>query len=564
MDFPVIPEQIEALSNDDLTALRSALRQAGLDLVAKGKSAKLSDDDLSNARLAQTTVARIGEIFTEREAEAAELDAIADGLAEDEAPAELDDESTEDEVTEDDEVPAEDDEDEVIVPDEVTAAVPAKRTATAGGTANRAKPTAKPPATQVLAQKFTALAGVDGFAPGDRFEDTTDIGKALVARWSDIRGGGTESLGVAKIEGRFAPGSELALGDYTGFVSNDDAITAGMDCVPREPIYDVGCDSSVARPFANSLPNRKAPRGGYSVYPSPLLADVTDGTPPGDGTGVWERADDAIDSGSVKAACAVIPCGTPDDYDIYGVYRCMTVRNLHQMTHPELVAAFLNKLGALWARLAEVTLLEAALNSPNVIDLTGQVADDLGATVNILDNLVLAATVYTEQERYDDGIRFGVWMHRWVLTLLIRDWMRAPRFNPSMADLVAARSEVESAFTRAGFNVHWVMDSPAGWDAVDTQTAGALKRLPTTVDMLIGREGNQARLDEGSMTIGVTNRSPWDKEDMARNQFTMFWESYEGLIDYGCPSYSLSIGDLCPSGLVNYQPEAAPACVHGS
>lgn len=565
MNFPAIPENLEALDTEALTALRAELRAAGLAIVEKGKTDRLSDEDLANARFAKDTVAQIGEVLSAQAAAVAELSEIEDALGDDEDDTEdadgstdepaLDDESDEDD--EDDTEGAEDDtEDEADT--EVTAAVTPVR-AKAGSTAKAAPKSSKPPATlDAQAQRWTSMAGVNGFAVGDTFENHTDIGQALLARWDDIRGSGTEKLAVAKIEARNLEATPMTPG-LQSFVDVEESITAGMDCVPREPIYDVGCDSSVARPFANSLPNRRAPRGGYSVYPSPMLADVSNEDGNGDGTGQWVRADDAVDSGSVKAACAVIPCGTPDNYDIYGVYRCMTVRNLHQMTHPELVAAFLNKLGALWARFAEVTLLEAALASPNVVDITGDVTANLGATSNILDNLIQAAAVYTEQERYEDGIRFGVWLQRWVAVAIVRDWLRAPRYNPSITDLVVARSEINAAFAKAGFNVHWVYDTPSGWDAVPTQGAGALQELPTGVDMLIGREGNMARMDEGSMTIGVTNKTPWDKDDMARNQFTMFWESYEGLIDYGCPSYQLSLAGVIPNGLINFIPQSQTA-----
>lgn len=568
MNFPVLPENLASLDADELSALRAEFRTATSAIVANGKTNVLSDEDLANARAGKVAIEAIDAELANRQALADELEAIESAL-EDEPEADETDDETDPDLDEADDSEDAEDEDEVDEADaetdddaSVTAGAPARRPTAAG--AAKAKPkSSRPKSLDEQAQRWTAAAAVPGFSVGDTFESMEDIGKALMKRYKDIQGGGTERLGVAKIEARHLGDSPE--GEFISFGDPEEALVAGLDCVPREPIYDVGCDSSTARPFANSLPNRQAPRGGFSVYPSPKLADVTDGSAPGDGTGIWTRDDDAVDSDSVKAACAVIPCGTPDDYDIYGVYRCITIRNLHQMTHPELVAAYLNKLGALWARLAERTLLEAALDSPNVVDLTATAEDDLGASVNLLDKLVQTAAVYTEQERYDDGLTFGVWLHRWVATLLIRDWMRAPRYNPSISDLVAARSEVNAAFAKAGFNVHWVMDDPSGWGAIGTQTAGALEDLPTTADMLIAREGNFARLDEGSMTVGVTNRgTPWDKDDMARNQFTMFWESYEGIIDYGCPSYTLSVDGLCPKGLVNYAAEAAPACPEGS
>jgi hypothetical protein len=294
----------------------------------------------------------------------------------------------------------------------------------------------------------------------------------------------------------------------------------------------------------------KAPRGGYSVYPAPKLADVEDADGTGDGTGVWTRDDDG-DLEAVKNACAVIPCGTPDDYDIYGVYRCLTVRHLHNLTHPELVAAYINKLGALWARLAESTLLNAMLSSPNVVNVTEDLEGEapLSANVRIMDFLLNALSVYREQERYD-SIDVDVWLPRHVQTLLIRDWLR--RSNNAVnspADLIASVDELNRAISGAGARVVWTLDVADDWDAIAVQGDGALVPHPTQVDGLFSPRGNFKRLDEGVLQVGVTNRSPWDKDDMARNQFTMFWEVFEGIIDMGCPSWAFSIGPVCPTGI---------------
>ena len=43
------------------------------------------------------------------------------------------------------------------------------------------------------------------------------------------------------------------------------------------------------------------------------------------GYGIWTSADDDLDT--VKA-CATIPCSTPVLYELYGVWRCLKVKNL--------------------------------------------------------------------------------------------------------------------------------------------------------------------------------------------------------------------------------------------
>lgn len=570
ISFPEIPENLSELDNDALETLRSELRDA---VTALRDSGDTSAEAMENARAAKAAFDGIKALLAEREAAEAELAGIADDLAddtEDEGEDEGDEESDDAEDEGDD--LADDSEPEAVPAEDVevvtaSAKAPARRRPNAAAMADAAPATPAPPARtpDEQAQAWKSHMRAKGYSAGDNFGSMTDLAEVMVDAYMNIRGGTTDKIVVAELEGRFAEGAVIAPGAKLAPFDPHapESVTAGLDCVPREPVYDVGCASSTERPFANSLPNKQTARGGFSVYSSPMLADLTNGDG-GDGTGIWTREDDANDSGSVKEACAIVPCGDTEDYDIYGVYRCITVRNLLQLTFPELVAAYLNKLGAAWARLAEVTLLDAAINSANVTDITAEAADDIGATVNLLDRLLQVACVYTEQERYADGLSWGVWLPRWVVTLVIRDMLHAPRYNPTFEELVVTRGEIDRLFARAGFNVHWTMDSASTWESIGTQAAGSLEELPTRVDMLIALEGNFQRLDKGVLTVGVTNRNPWDKDDMARNQFTMFWESYEGIYDAGCPSYTLSIDPLCPNGLGHYAPQAAPDCVPGS
>lgn len=558
--FPTIPENLSELDNDALAALRTELRDA---VTALRESGDTSTEAMSNARAAKAAFDSIKAILAEREAAEAELAGIADDLSDDD---EGTDESTEDEADdEDDDDLADNAEPEAVPAEEVevvtASAAPARRRPSAAALADAAPATPAPPATpDAQAQAWKSHMRAKGYSAGDHFGSMSDLADVMVDAYMNIRGGTTDKIVVAELEGRFAEGAVIAPGSKLAPFDPHapESVTAGLDCVPREPVYDVGCASSTERPFANSLPNKQTARGGFSVYSSPMLSDLTDGDA-GDGTGIWTRDDDG-DLEAVKEACAIVPCGDTEDYDIYGVYRCLTVRNLLQMTFPELVAAYLNKLGAAWARLAEVTLLDAAINSANVTDVTAEATEDIGATVNLIDKLLQVACVYTEQERYADGLSWGVWLPRWVATLVIRDMLHAPRYNPTFEELVVTRGEINSLFRRAGFNVHWTMDSASSWESIGTQTAGALEGLPTRVDMLIALEGNFQRLDKGTLTVGVTNRNPWDKDDMARNQFTMFWESFEGIYDAGCPSYTLSIDPLCPNGLSHFAPQAAVAC----
>lgn len=582
MNFPVIPDNLsEITSIEQLNELVAEFRTRAREVLAQRREdpSTVSDELWDAASAAPEAIAtlrdRIAQLRADAEAEAA-IDALDDD-EDDEDESESDDDEDgeadgdEDESEDDGEDEDGEDEDGEADGDADEAPVPVG----AGALHDQAPGSRSRPITTNRPGNFTFVSGVDGHEAGDPVTDLIALSEAMRKRYMDIQGGSTEKIAVAQLKAHFTEEMERPIEGVSFDWYDPDAITAGLTCVPREPIYDVGCASSTARPVMGSLPTKRAPRGGFSVYPSPTMADVTDrqdeitgeGDPEdnGDGTGIWTRENDG-DLQAVKEACAVIPCGTPENFDVYGVYRCITVRNLLQLTFPELVAAYLNKLGALWARLADTALLDGMVNSPWSIDVTDDVTgNNLGATATLLDRLVQIARVYTEQDRYMEGLRFGVWLHRWVATLVIRDWLKAPRYNPTFSELIAVQSEINAAFSRAGFNVHWTMDAATAWASIDQQVDGeALVDLPTRVDMKIAPEPNFMRLDLGNMTVGVTNRNPWDKDDMARNQFTMFWESYEGIIDNGCPSWNYSVDPLCDSGLMHFTPGDAPECVSTS
>ena len=321
-----------------------------------------------------------------------------------------------------------------------------------------------------------------------------------------------------------------------------DADVQAAICAPREPIYDLSFGSSVVRPVAASLASYGAPRGGVSIYPTPRLSDISDGT------GIWTRDDDADDA-ATKADCAVITCGSPEDYDIYGIYRCMTVTNMAAMTYPELVAAFLNRLQATQAQLGERTLLNAMRTDVNTIKVHSD-GINVGMSIALLETLLRTIQSYKEQERYGDDIGFDCWLPRHVRTMLVVDQLRRKRTdNVSLGDIVSASKEITAAFTSAGVNPTWTYESASGWPTLSSLVNGsAIPQWPTTVKMLMTPTGNFRRLDGGELNLGVGGNTVRDTTSLSKNNFTMFWESFEGLVAFGARSLELTLVDVCPGG----------------
>lgn len=549
-----VPSDLSALSNEDLLGLIGQLRAAAVE-AAGGEVdvAKLSEIKAARDFIAAGKVEL--ESRTEREAAlAAELEEAMADLEEPEteasdttpdggAPAE--EEAGEEETDEEDDTDGETEE-------PVTASAWSPRTRrTAAEIARHApEPEGSGPQTVALAP-LKVVSGVNGRRAGDQFDSMADVGQALLDRWADIAGGGSEKMSVARIDGRFP--EESRLGEDTA--SNIEkmgglevhtpkartAITAAM-CAPAEPYYGLVGTSSTARPVAGSLAKYVPARGAVTIYPSPKLGDISNGM------GLWTRANDA-NPAAVKAACSTIACATPVQYDIYGIYRCMTIKNMLQMTYPELVEAYLNRLAALQARLAETTLLDAMVGSVNAKAIT-VAAGNLGASINLWATLIQMLAVYREQERYDT-IELDCYMPRWQREALRMDVVRQRRTDDSgmPRDRVPTGADIDAGFQNVGVNPIWTMDNATAWGSgITAQSAGALNTMPTTAHAFFTPRGNFRQLDRGDLQIGVTNNVMRDNTSLTKNEFTMFWESFEGVMDFGLPSWEVAISGFVLNG----------------
>lgn len=500
----------------------------------------------------------------ERDAELADLEGLeldedesADGEGDDEgadADADAEGEGEGDEG-------ADDEGDEGEGDEAVTAAAGWKPTA--GAASKGAKAPKAPPAPQFSGTygdaTWVAPGGADGLRPGEQFGSLTQMAEALVETAHEVRGGGRK-IAVARTFGRFSeaqqlsedPGENIAKfgGLQLGTQPSLDAITAAL-CAPAEPIYELATTSSTARPVKGSLATYQPRRGKVSVYPTPKLADIDDAESSGDaairGRGIWTAEDDA-DLEAVKATCARITCAEPDEYAIYGVYRCMTIKNMLWMTYPELVEAYLNRLGALTARLADSTLLDGMEGSPNTVAVTATASEHSGA-VNLLATIIQLAALAREEERYGE-IMFDAWLPRWVVPALKVDLLRQKRTSGRLGDRIPTTAELEAAMRDAGIDVTWTLDYAESWTPAPFLSDGqAIPDFPTTINGIIAPKGNLRALDRGDLSIGVAPGNLYrDNDSNSRNEVTLFQESFEGLMDFGATNYAFELSDVLLNG----------------
>jgi hypothetical protein len=566
--YPQVPEVLSALSDADLEALRAGLAEA-ISFVTDGKVVLSAEADKSALEEATKGLLAVKAEAKGRKdtatADAARLQAAADALGDDEDEEDAEDESEEDDADDatavgdpdgDDADDEGDDEDAGTTPAPVAnlmntvTVTPAKPKRGVGAKDQ--------PSGGLDASRIVALDGVPGKHAGDAFADWSELAAALLDRRRTVTEGSVAPVGVIEakypanrsLEGldqmetlkRLTAASGASLG-YGADIAVPAELTAAM-CAPVTPYYGMDCMNTTRRPVFNSLPGFPAPRGGVSIPTSPTLSDVTGGY------GFWDKDDDADVANQTKVACLTVDCPTSEEFFFYGVYRCLTVQNMMQMTWPEVVEAYLNRLAARTARAAEVQLLD--LMATNVNRITAPVLLTSAATA-LWTTLLQYRSGAQERERWDlMSDTLEMWAPRWLQTYLRIDIARRRNTSVSTPHF-ASEAEVDQVFSDLGFNVHWFIDTPTWGVTAPVQGTGNPVQLvapPASVNVLVAPAGKFALIDRGSFTIGLQgNNVVRDLATLKKNQFTMFFETFEGIVDTNsCPADMLKI-PLCFSGV---------------
>lgn len=523
--FPEIPENLSELSLDELRSLASALREAG-----RAYRALSETDRRANARdavAASAALETVRAMIAEQEAADA---AFSDDGGDDPDPDGGDDDT---DATDD--------------PDDETQAALIER---------RGAPAAEDATPRVQGLGASAFVAFDNVTvrgkkvkEGTAFGSFVDLASAMQERAKSIRSNTPEKHVVASVQARFDPSHvlsedpirNLAVWDAMANPNGRDVspeLTAAFCALPT-PIYDLDCENTTRRPVKNGLRNLAAPRAAVAIHPSPSLSDIVETA-----VGIWTTADDD-DTEAIKGPCATISCGDPDTFEVYGVWACMTVKNLMTLNFPELIAQYLNRLAAAHARIGEIQLLDAMATSATPINAQGL---GYGSATSITTQLMEYLALYREQQRWDDQ-PFDLWAHRWLQTAVRIDLTRR---NRDGSWSVATEAQANQVFTDAGFMPKWFIDQPA-WSnnlPASVATGGVLNSLPQEVTVLATPSSKYAVMDRGELSVGVTGNNIYrDNASNEVNQFTYFFENFEGVVDTGCaPSHLITFGGLCHSG----------------
>lgn len=413
----------------------------------------------------------------------------------------------------------------------------------------------EPPCTDCGTDEFSiypeivVTSKVGRFAEGERVTTLAEQGEALLDRAKRLANSRTnEKFAVLQVRNYIPEDLHMPADGIQafGFLNNDRYDEEGLVasfCAPPTVDYGFCGGSSPARPVLGALRRYQAPRGRVTKVRTPLFSSV--GTDPDEvddtGLGFWTNADDSLTGEEfVNKLCSVMTCPTDEDFELYSTYKCLTIKNFMQLAYPEWVAFYNQQLDALWARAAERQLLDQIIARAGAAITT---TATYGALATLVSRLNLTMNNYTENERYDSSGLMAI-MPRWVITMLKNDAIRRGQ--------TLTTGQITAALADVGINrVVWTYDNPTAYGDYTVQNKGAgLVALPSTAWCVLSRADNLRVMDFGATDIGVTTEREYrDTASNLRNDFQIFVESFEGILDMGCPTWLLEI-PLCDNGII--------------
>lgn len=396
---------------------------------------------------------------------------------------------------------------------------------------------------QALLAGLEAAGGVPDKKAGTTFASWAELSNAMTQR-ADLIGNSSSSERFPVAISRANYPADRQIEDELKFglprFASGGEITAAL-CPPATPYYGIVGDNTMRRPVFGSMGQFQAPRGSVSVPVSPLLSDITG---QGVGYGQWTFAND--DDSSVKN-CAVVSCNSWTTYQLYAVWKCLTIKNMMALTYPELVEAYLNRLGAAQARMAEILLLEAmATGTVTVNGMSLGYGTFTSFTSTVLEYLAL----YQETQRWDISAGMECWMPRWVGTAMQMDLMRRRTTNGDI-QAIPSIARIEQLMASVGINVHWFIDTPSWSTTIPAvHTSNVMNHLPSIISAVIAPPGKFAVIDRGTVGIGVTGNNYYrDTASNRANTYTYFVETAEGLVNTNSlPAHLLRI-PVCHNGV---------------
>jgi hypothetical protein len=576
--FPELPEDLTALSDEDLASLLTEHNTAADLIDAEDEQALVgleADDVLAQY---EAGVAQIETIEAEQQrridaqeeyfAKKAELAARRKKDEEEpEAAEETEDEEAEEseelaaeavEVEVSDE-PSEDDEDEPAEKvKEKEVLVEASHTQV-----KQAKPLRRPPAPsterQLRAQEqgtqLVATAGQMDIREGAIMDERklAESMHRMAQRLGSVHKveGGTQSkhvLAVANYD--FPPERTLVHGNLDlnreriravvpdhlrgiGGLRGDALVASGGLCAPLTPLYTLPNFASQARPVRDALPSFNASRGGVSVPEAHIIGDITSAI-----TLITEE-EDAQGGTYATKSCQDFDCTDWTDVAVTIISHCREYGNLGSRAWPEGIELENALTMAAHARTAESYLLDRIkAQSVNVT----RASEVYNATSDLLYDILRMAASIRYNLRMNDSARFQVLLPTFVQDLLVSDLANV------QFDRFKARGAIAGILAGGGVSVAWYMDSPStgttqGFSAEGA--ASAIDDFPDDVQFALFPAGAFIHVDGGTLELGIVRDSTLN----STNDYQLFGESFENVARIApLQATRWATVAVCPSG----------------
>lgn len=309
-------------------------------------------------------------------------------------------------------------------------------------------------------------------------------------------------------------------------------VASGGLCAPLTPIYTIPQFATRARPVRDALPSFNADRGGVNVPVPTTLASAAGAIT------IITEADDALGGTFATKSCLDQTCLDYVETAVTIISHCREYGNLNARAWPESVS-FENELTmAEHARIAESYLLDRI----KALSLSVTAADVYSTTYDLIYAITRASAALRYRLRTGDNVRLRALMPSWIPDQMVADVAATP------FDRFLSRQRVTQILRDAGVEPTFYFDSPTTGTFqgfADEVGGSTLDSFPLVAQIALYVEGAFIHVDGGSLELGLVRDSTLN----STNDFQMFGETFENVARLGPVQSALWLNaTVCPSG----------------